>query len=213
MIRYSHLGVALALILGPGLTLGIWTGRFVHSDEPGASGARLENLPLDFGEWHGADLTIDKGSLAIGEIVNYKDRRYINLRTRSDFSALVVCGRPGPISVHTPESCFPGSGYSMVGSPTSVYLNLGDDLPAAEFKTARFRKQGANEVQEIQTFWAWTTDGNWQAPNYPRWTFGGSPALYKVYITRAATDKESVEERLLTAKTFMVELTKVIRKK
>jgi hypothetical protein len=64
----------------------------------------------------------------------------------------------------------------------------------------------------MEAFWAWTTDGRWQAPNYPRWTYGRYPALYKVYIIRRVSSKSgSPEEELKQARDFMIELDKAIR--
>jgi hypothetical protein len=125
---------------------------------------------------------------------------------------LVVCGKPGPISVHTPEVCFPGAGFKIIGEPSPVTLSLGDDLPQAAFRTARFQKQNSAEKIEMDAFWSWTTNGQWQAPNYPRWTFGRFPALFKVYLIRKVKfNREAPEEDLKVARAFMVELTKVIQ--
>src|SRR5262249_9126244 len=180
-------------------------------DEPGASAARLDKLPMDFGEWHGTETPINLTVAAIGQFANAKQRTYVNPRTHVEFNTMVVCGRPGPISVHTPEVCFPGAGYTMVGEPVTINFPLGEGLPDGEFKFARFRKQGANGG-EMEAFWAWTTDGHWQAPDYPRWVFGRFPALYKAYITRGApAENQSTEEGLKAARSFLVELTNCIK--
>jgi hypothetical protein len=213
MFRSLNLLAALLLLLGTGLVHGLWTNRWMQSNEPQASAARLDSVPLDFGEWHGKDITINPTALAIGEIVNYKQRQYVNLRTGDEFTILVVCGKPGAISVHTPEVCFPGAGFKMVGEPRSVSLAGGEGNPDSEFKTARFLRQNSPDNTEMEAFWAWTTDGHWQAPNYPRWTFGRYPALYKLYVIRKISSKGgSPEEELKPARDFLVELNKAIRK-
>jgi hypothetical protein len=214
MFRSLYIMAAVLVVLGTGLAHGLWTNRWLNSDEPGASAARLDNLPLDIGDWHGRELKMDPGSLAIGQIVNFKSRVYANLQTRAEFNVLVVCGRPGPISVHTPEVCFPGAGFQIVSEPLRVSLPLADDLPEAEFKTARFKRQNSSDGTEMEAFWAWTTDGRWQAPNSPRWTFGRFPALYKVYVThKVAAGGESPEESLKIARAFMIELTRCVMSK
>jgi hypothetical protein len=213
MFRSIHLLAALLLVLGTGLVHGLWTDRWIQTDEPQASAARLELLPMDFGEWRGKEVTINPTALSIGEIVNYKQRQYVNVRTGAEFTILVVCGKPGAISVHTPEVCFPGAGYKMLGEPRSATLSVGEGSPDAEFKTARFLRADSPDNSEMEAFWAWTTDGHWQAPNYPRWTFGRYAALYKLYVIRKASSKSgSTEEQLRPARDFMIELNKVIRK-
>ncbi|HEV3237223.1 MAG TPA: exosortase-associated EpsI family protein [Gemmataceae bacterium] len=212
MFRSLYVLVGLLLLLGTGLVHGIWTNRWLSTDEPQASAARLDSLPIDFGEWHGTELSINPTALAIGEIVNYKQRQYVNHRTGAELTVLVVCGKPGPISVHTPEVCFPGAGYKMLGEPGTVALVLEEGRPSGEFKTARFQRLNSTETSEMEAFWAWTTDGRWQAPNYPRWTYGRYPALYKVYIIRKISAKSGPpEEELKQARDFMIELDKVIR--
>jgi hypothetical protein len=212
MFRSVHVLVALLLLVGTGLAHGFWTHRWHKTDEPQASAARLNQLPLNFGDWQGTDMPIAPTALAIGEIVNYKQRLYVNRSTGQKFVALVVCGKPGPISVHTPEVCFPGAGYRMIGEPKPVAFSLGDEFPEAEFKTARFQRQNNSEKLETDAFWSWTTDGQWRAPTYPRWTFGRFPALFKVYILRDANPSRlSPEEDLKVARAFMVELTKVVQ--
>src|SRR5437764_13900048 len=117
MSRYVHVGVALLLIVGTGLAHGLWTNRWLRTTEPQTSAARLDKLPLNFGDWQGTDYQVNPAALALGEIVNYKQRLYRNRSTGQEFTVLVVCGKPGPISVHTPEVCFPGAGYKMLGEP------------------------------------------------------------------------------------------------
>jgi hypothetical protein len=212
MFRSLHMLVALLLIIGTGLAHGLWTHRWLHTDEPQASAARLNQLPLEFGTWRGMDSPVPPSALAIGEIVNYKQRRYFNRATGAEFTVLVVCGKPGPISVHTPEVCFPGAGFRMIGEPSAVSLALGDDFPQAEFRTARFQKQNSTEKVEMEAFWSWTTDGHWEAPSYPRLTYGRFPALFKVYIIRMVnSNRDAPEEDLKGARAFMVELTKAIQ--
>ena len=36
----------------------------------------------------------------------------------SDATALILCGRPGPVSIHTPDVCYRGLGYEPTGSPS-----------------------------------------------------------------------------------------------
>src|SRR5262249_8482825 len=100
-------------------------------------------------------------------------------RTNSRVQVFLVCGRPGPISVHTPDVCFEGAGYRMTGAPAKFPLEFSPD---DEFWHVTFLKEGLQSQDQVGVFWAWNSDGHWQAPDNPRWTFARSKALFKLYL-------------------------------
>ena len=53
-------------------------------------------------------------------------RRYRNPRTGESVSVLLVCGRGGPISVHTPDVCYAGAGYRPTARSEPKEVDLGD---------------------------------------------------------------------------------------
>jgi hypothetical protein len=89
------------------------------------------------------------------------------------------------MAVHTPDLCYRGAGYEVVGEPARVAV-AGPGGPA-EFWAARLRKPGAGVATTLRIYWGWSADGRWRAPDSPRWTFAGAPFLYKVYVVRDAT--------------------------
>jgi hypothetical protein len=196
--RLPLLLAAFALILSAGLVHGLWTNRWVPSDEPGASAARLQRLPRTVNDWDGEDREIPATQLAIGEIAGYQSRQYVNRLTGSKVEIMIVCGRPGPISVHTPEVCFGGAGYQMVGSETRVsVLPQGGAGGPSEFRSARMKKTNTPVPDTIRILWAWSSDGvAWQAPDYPRLAFAGPghDALYKLYVIRHVAQSEEAPE-------------------
>ena len=54
-------------------------------------------------------------------------------------SVLLVCGRPGPVSVHTPDVCYAGVGYAMENPP--VLYQPPSATPSGEFWMADFVQQ------------------------------------------------------------------------
>ena len=109
--------------------------------------------------------------------------RYRNTRTGTIIDLLVVCGRPGPVSVHTPDICYPGAGYEPTQSqPETVTFQLGTATASGEFFTADFEKPGSFPRQAIRVYWSWSSAGQWTIPPNPRLAFAGRSFVYKLYL-------------------------------
>src|SRR5262249_2268560 len=106
MMRQLAIAFALVLIvlsgIGQGFLSGRWRSQAVVSDRL----QRLAGLPSTIGDWQGRDLEMDAGERDLARIDGYVMRDYLNRRTGDRLSLLIVCGRPGPISVHTPDVCY-----------------------------------------------------------------------------------------------------------
>ena len=170
---------AVAILLAIGAIHGLWTDRWAISAEPEASAAKLSGVPMTVGDWQSEPLVISPRELERGAIVDYVGRLFVNVRTKSRLQVFLVCGRPGPISVHTPDICFEGAGYHMTSAPVKISL---ESLPPSEFWQVKFVKQGAEPQQNLRVFWGWTSDGQWEAPDNPRLEFARSKALFKLYV-------------------------------
>jgi hypothetical protein len=97
---------------------------------------------------------------------------------------MIVCGRPGPISVHPPTVCFQGAGYAMLAAPTSHTVEPRPGRPLGEFWRTTFAKPIDGVPQRMTTLWAWTAGGPCQAAEAPRTEFASEGWLYKIYVTR-----------------------------
>ena len=79
--------------------------------------------------------------LEIGQIDGYLSRTYTNQGTGATVSLLIVGGKPGPISVHTPDICFSGAGYELKNTPMQTSITPEDDPSlAVEVFSADFKK-------------------------------------------------------------------------
>jgi len=177
-MRMSASILAIAILLITGIVHGLWTNRWTISAEPQASAAKLGGIPMTLGDWKSQSIEISPRELERSAIVNYVGRLFVNSRTKCRVQVFLVCGRPGPICVHTPDICFEGAGYRMTAAPEKFAL---DSWPPNEFWQVKFVKEGTETEQNLRVFWAWNTDGQWQAPENPRWTFARSKALFKLY--------------------------------
>ena len=112
MSRTTALVTAFVFVIFGGVVHGLWTDRWVVSKEPGAAAANLIRLPMTIGDWEGQAINVKSsrsGQRQLGGIM----RRYTNRLDGTTVSILLVCGRPGPVSVHTPDVCYDGAGYDL----------------------------------------------------------------------------------------------------
>jgi hypothetical protein len=121
--------------------------------------------------------------IKLAEIAGYVTRKY----TRSkggQVHVLLLCGRPGPISAHTPEICFSGAGYAIIGKRQKHRAIPSDSDPGGEFWTALFKSSNPRSPP-MRAFWAWSDGGEWKAADNPRWGYARSDYLYKLYVIRS----------------------------
>lgn len=189
LIAYVTAGV---LLLGCGVVHGYLTLRWVGPAQIREAAERVPDFPMKIGDWVGTDLEVAKEQMQQTEAYGYISRRYVNQKTDDVITMMLLCGRTGPLSVHSPTVCLQGNGlqvrgdqkqYSLVGDVTRPWGRLW----SADFDGER---QGDRTAQRV--FWGWSKDAaEWSAPDHPRLAFAGAPYLYKLYITRGLPPVES----------------------
>jgi hypothetical protein len=164
-----------------GLVHGFWTDRWaLTSGTVRAAAGRLERLPLTIGDWEGRVGTLDRRELERTGAAGILCRRYVHRATGESVTVLLMCGRPGPMAIHTPEVCYTGAGYDMCGSPTRQIFPRGTGVDA--FWAADFQVAGALVPERIRVLYAWSRGTAWQAPQNPRLELAGAGVLHKLYV-------------------------------
>jgi hypothetical protein len=215
MRQLLPLFTGLVLVLAGGIVHAVWTDRWSLMSEPADSVAKLPQVSMHLGDWEGADLPpLPADVVGIGEIAGNLNRRYTHRRTGATLSMLVLCGRAGPIGQHTPEVCYGGEGFGIVGGRRNFNIDPAGG-PNAEFSTGLFTKLVGGNPVNLRILWTWGAGGKWHTPNSPRLTFGKYPAIYKLYLVREnARDDEKIEEDPCVdfAKVLMPELQRALFK-
>jgi hypothetical protein len=184
--------VALTILLLSGVAHGLKTGRWWESHELPAAVARLDHVPREAGDWSGQDVAADPRQLAIAGAVGYVSRRYEDRSTGRSVAFLLLCGRPGPLSVHTPEVCYAGAGCQPIGEPAKRIVRPTDGGPPGEFWAHTFLKGNAAESQKLRVLYSWNPRNGWAAADYPRLSFATAESLYKLYVVSEIDDEEVV---------------------
>jgi hypothetical protein len=176
---YPTLAV-FVVVVSSGVVHGLWVHRWTASAALERATARMADLPMTLGDWDGQPSELDARQLAVADVSGHLLRRYVNRRTGAVVTVLLLCGRPGPVSVHTPEVCYGGAGYELAG-PRAKH-----PAPAegGEFWACRFQKFRSGVPEYLRILYAWNATGKWEASESPRTSFARHPALYKLYVVR-----------------------------
>jgi hypothetical protein len=167
-------------VIACGVVHGFWTDRWVKTPEQIEAADRYDNIPLTIADWEGQ--AIDSKSHQGDEITGFQQRRYRNRGTGETVLIALVCGRPGPVSIHTPDICYGASGYN-VGNPRRVTVGGNQ----GEFWTADAVKSWATGESKLRIYWGWNDGSGWLAAADARQTFPRSHVLHKLYVLRELT--------------------------
>jgi hypothetical protein len=173
------IAASLALV-ACGLVHGFWTDRWQEAVEPSLAAQKLDHLPLQIGDWQGEEIEVGPGQVGKG-VAGCIQRRYVHRFTGVTVVLAMVCGRPGPVSIHTPEACYDASGYT-VGARRRAPVNGHED--SCDMWTADAVRSKQTEETRVRLYWGWSTGQGWSASEDPRLVFARSPVLHKLYVLR-----------------------------
>jgi len=213
-------GIAVTIAAGLTILSGLWHGTISHRWQATPSlldaVASLESLPQEFGVWkaeHSFELDPEVG--AILQCSGYVHRRYVNQENGQSVQVFVVLGPPGPISVHTPEVCYSGAGYSTQ-SETKTMTIEGSDGSRDQFHWVNLQRD-EDASSRLTVGYGWTTGDQFVAPDSPRWTFRNAPYLYKIQWaahhtpSTTASPRESSPDDPEVFQSFVRDLLPVLR--
>lgn len=180
MKRFLPPALAVVLVVLCGAVHGYWTGRWA-GDRSAEVAGRFDQVALDLGDWQGRDLDTPASLKAGMDGVLY--RTYVQRTTGKAVTVYLVCGRPGPVAVHTPDACYAASGFEVTPLGRQA-LNGPSGATPARLEAVRVVKKRAAEQIRQHVFWSWNGTGAWQVPDNPRTTFYRCRRLYKLYLIR-----------------------------
>jgi hypothetical protein len=205
MLRYLPVIISVVAIVSLTVVQSLMSDRFVDSNVTAEQRAQLlKEVPMKFGEWEGKDLDVDAQTRDTAGAVGAVNRVYRNTRTRDEVRLWLIVGHARDVSVHTPEICFPSSGFSMRSTTSSLYVFPSQEQKA-DFWTNTFTKEDMNGRELVRVFWAWYNPiqgqpVEWRAESNARWKFGNSRALFKMYFTSAMRKVDETTEESAAAK-------------
>ncbi|MFO0930446.1 MAG: exosortase-associated EpsI family protein [Gemmataceae bacterium] len=185
MLRWLCSLTAACALLVTGIVHGYWSDRWSSDSQVDAAAALLTDIPQVIGDWEGEDMEVKPGQAGAG-VAGCLQRTYRNRRLGTSVVVFLVNGRPGPVSIHTPEACYGASGF-VVGKKDAVRLDKPEE--AAKFWTSDAVRTQVAEVSRQRLYWAWNGGDGWKAAADARAEFprGRCRVLHKLYVLRALT--------------------------
>lgn len=177
------LGAVVAATVAHGQITGRWAAATVKESYT------LPELPMKLGDWVGED---QKSNLADDPNLKNLTRKFTHAKSGRAFMVSLTVGPAGLTAQHTPEYCYPGSGYKSAEA-TRLFA---PGTAADSFRTTVFRKESTAGHESVRILWAWSTAGQWSAPAYPELQFLGGSALYKLYVVSTNTESPDNDAEL-----------------
>jgi hypothetical protein len=201
MFRQIPIVIGVLALIGFTVAEARMSGRFQGSDMTEEQfAALLKNVPTKIGDWVGEDLPVEDQVKKTAGARGYVSRSYKNAITGETVTVWLIVGHSKDVVRHTPDVCYPSSGFKTVSPENSLQTFAFEGQPEANFYTNKFVKEDATGRQLVRVFWSWykpTEDGTvtWKAPKIVRWEFGNARSLYKLYFTSNMRDyRETTDE-------------------
>ena len=206
MLRKLAWGGCLLVVITGAVVHGAATHRWsaLSPDPARAEGLHAHRIAL--ADYAAKDYPSE---LPVNEHSRVTCRQYTSPSGRTPVTVSITSGPAGAVSTHTPDVCYPGSGYKMVKTPRTETVDLAGGGKAT-YLVAEFEKKTATTFDRHRVRWSWTTDGNWTVPTTnPRLVFLTAPELYKLYVVTGVspddadkTDADNPVVKAFVATTF-----------
>src|SRR5688572_8013152 len=121
-MKFLPATICCLVVIGSGVAAGLFTNRWKPAADYEPVQAGMNSLPTALGSWTGRTTSIERDALDLGGIQAHLSREYRDARSGRTIQVLWVAGKPGPISVHTPDVCFQGAGFVPTSDPVLVQV-------------------------------------------------------------------------------------------
>lgn len=142
--------------------------------------AWIGQLPHQFGDWQlQSTSALSESTLGQLRCIGAASHTFANTLSGDRITVAMMAGPAGPLAAHTPEVCYASRDYERLTPPERITIEA--DRHADEFWSLSVKSRHF-EGGTSRVFYAWNYGSGWQAPDYPRLSFGGLPLLYKIQI-------------------------------
>jgi hypothetical protein len=184
----------------------------------------LADIGSSLGSWRTVENSDTKLDPEIARIAGSSDhivRSYIDSRSGETIHVMMLYGLAQDIFAHTPEICYPASGYLSVGPPKDRGIPISSESKISEpvrFRTQVFhRTAGPGMDQYTESAYSFrlgdTHEGMWRPDMASEWkSFRRQPGMFKIQMSRevsaAAANPDAPQSK--TCESLMTELIKEI---
>ena len=152
----------------------------------------LKELPRTLGNWHivpRSETVLDPLTTRITGSTDHMLTSYYDGLTGVTLSVLVLYGPAEPVMPHTPQVCYPSSGFQAVGETVDRSIKI-SDKETATFRSSVFAKSGGRQVLRNAVYHSFLLDGTWSPAFASRKFARINPGIFNVQIQRRVIDGE-----------------------
>jgi hypothetical protein len=197
MKQYSTWILLLAvcgLTIAAGAMQGVFTNRWGAKPDLAAAADLLKLIPTEFGDWETrSDQQFDNATVQMLQCAGHINRTYVNRQTGDAINVALLIGPPGPISVHTPEVCYPARDLEVFESPQRVETRPRDEKKDEFWRMVFRSKDLTADYMEVWYGWSPGSQNPWTAPTQPRlvYTASNAPILWKIQVATPLSPEAS----------------------
>lgn len=199
MTKTPAILICVALVGAGAVVHGSTTHRWSAFVPDAARAERLHAHVVRLGDYQADPIPND---MPLKEKSIATSRRYLSASRNQMAMISVISGPSGAVSTHTPDVCYPASGYKTVREPRRETIELPGGGTAAYY-VADFERKTATATERHRVRWAWSANGTWMAPDRPRFEYLRDPELFKLYIVTPVTDPDGSTEDSPAARQFV----------
>ena len=186
--------LASLILLGSGAVRAYQSQHFQEEDAIRlVSPFPLKKIPQKLDGWHlidGSTTVLDPLTTRITGSIDHIIGNYVNEQTGVIVTILALFGPAEPMTPHTPEVCYPSSGFKMVGGIVDRNITLGDRT-TARFRSDVFVKSGGRAIIQELVYHSFRHDGVWVPTVNTKDSPRKNPAIFKVQVLRRMAPGET----------------------
>jgi hypothetical protein len=186
--------VALAVLL-VGTSAGVrWVraGRYAEMVEAGEKAPfALEEIPMTLGPWKGEEAKLDSEIARVTGASDMASRIYTDQRTGVKLGVVVLYGPASKVYIHSPETCYPRSGFHQVDLRMIQPIDNGREK--VPFASLLYEKGGGSTADRHQVYYSWHYGRRWSAAALMQKQVDRLPGMFKVHIDRRVGLHEKID--------------------
>ncbi len=117
--------------------------------------ARLHTTEVRFEDWQPTEVPTE---MPLNERSMATSRRYESVSTKRSAIVSFISGIPGSVATHTPDVCYPASGYKTLRGVRKETFKLPNGRECTIY-VADFEKKTQTKFDRVRVRWAWLHEG------------------------------------------------------